>query len=744
MAKFEEDPMDFEMDNVDENVSSSSSRQGSESRQQSVEYGQEGTELNTANGSSFGDEFGDSALPVADLRVRLSNATSYLEKPSFLGLDGAGDTPLETSKAPSQEGGEEAPPVNVSSADVDHRLRSLWNIHDARRIAKDYDGKKEGLDELWKKQFGEKKRPKAYTAETVERGEFLPMTDPEAFMDLLKNPESKSKDELYAVTANVGNALKSWQDEHIAIGELLAKHIEVPKPKTKHPKFLHPHNPVGYEDRKEAMLYGYPHVTEKKKLSRVDLKRGLQDPFQQGGFKATPAQLKRMQPEAEDTNNIDGWDPIVRNEQPLIPAMRPLEQEEPKKPAEPKYETSGVGEMGMEKDKKKGDQTSSGESPRPAKRQTRSHVGKETATVTARATPAETTTAEPAEQAEPAETQTAPPSPPRRGRPPRANPKPRGRPPAANKAANKAAKAQASPKPLPTPPVPAATPHPSSDPGPDPVPAPEKPPRRKRAPRAKKAAAADRSSSSAKPDQPGATDLPTIPEPPVNPDSAEKLDLPSILADNPGLAAIMAEKTEFTSILAEKPHIALILTNMLGLAAKFADKPDLMAIFDDEDYLLLPEDQLIKVTESPNPARTKAMMLHWVGFRKDGRQRKPKRTKAEIEADKAANGENGGSETPKKTPEPKKKPGKPGRPRNSARKSVPPAGQADVIGNQQVVGQGQQNAGQGQQAGGQPAPELAPGTNFGSAHAPSVQASASLGHVTAGQYGQIPPGGNPG
>ncbi|KAK2768396.1 hypothetical protein FQN54_000251 [Arachnomyces sp. PD_36] len=698
-------PVD-EANNMDEDgssPSSSPSRQESESRQPSVEDDQddqEYTEMNTANVSSFGDEHVESPLRVAELRNRLSNAKSRIGRPSFLGFDGTGETPLETSKAPSEYGedepvadGEGEFEAEEHSMDVDRRIKNLWNVHDARKITFDYGGEKEGLDALWKKQFGDRPRPKAYTAEVVPKGEFLPATDPDVFIEMMKNPESKSTEELYALTANVANVLKSWQDEHIAIGELLAKHAK--DTKIKHPKYLRPENPVAWEDKKEAMLYGYPHATEKKK-GMPDLKRGMQDAFLQGGFKATPAQQKRMLEEAGDSNNYDGWEPIIRNKQPLVPAMRSLDQDKPKKAVEIKYETSGVGDMGMKKEDQSTPAETDVESQRPTKRQTRSHVGKETAT------PAEQFKTEPTE---PAETQTAPPSPPRRGRPRTSKARPRGRPSAANKAST----TQASPnKPPPTPIAPASTHHPSSDPGPD---IPEK------------------SSSSTRSKRP----IPASHLPPPHPHLAQP---PSDIHSSDSTASIPPTSTS------NKPPTSTTTATTTTTTTTEQE---------DEDNALLTPAQLKKIAESDNPARTRAMILHWVKFRKDGRQRKPKRTKAEIEADRAANAQNegngggesataSGSTTPKKVTEMKKGPGKPGRPPRSsttgagasASAASASASASGIVGQPDIQPNHQDHLGHGHShAHGHPQ-YAAPGHHPAEHHHPSYAAGApvSSGHAT--------------
>ncbi|WEW58881.1 hypothetical protein PRK78_004349 [Emydomyces testavorans] len=56
-----------------------------------------------------------------------------------------------------------------------------------------------------------------------------------------------------------------------------------------------------------------------------------------------------------------------------------------------------------------------------------------------------------------------------------------------------------------------------------------------------------------------------------------------------------------------------------------------------DDPLLDPKNQM-KIQKSKHPKRTEAMIRHWAKFNSEGRTRNPKRTKAQIEADRAADG----------------------------------------------------------------------------------------------------------
>ncbi|PYH79948.1 hypothetical protein BO82DRAFT_287698 [Aspergillus uvarum CBS 121591] len=61
-----------------------------------------------------------------------------------------------------------------------------------------------------------------------------------------------------------------------------------------------------------------------------------------------------------------------------------------------------------------------------------------------------------------------------------------------------------------------------------------------------------------------------------------------------------------------------------------------------------------KIANSKNPKRTEAMLNHWARFNKEGRVRNPKRSKAQIEADRAAEAARKATEPPKIGPRKKK------------------------------------------------------------------------------------------
>nr|KMM70099.1 hypothetical protein CPAG_06411 [Coccidioides posadasii RMSCC 3488] len=205
---------------------------------------------------------------------------------------------------------------------VDERMLFGWKIHDVRSFTKDYHGEKDDLESMWKKSFDGFDRPKPYETEQAAPGNFLPITDPDIYVDLLKDPNSHSTEELYAITANAAKALEVWQDEYLAVDELSKWATRRVLKKTADPRKTEEFEV--FEDKKEARLYGYKHDSRPSKV-------GLQNPFLQGGFKPTADQMKRMAAAATDPYNVDGWEMVVKDGVEYVPRIRPLPPPEPKR-----------------------------------------------------------------------------------------------------------------------------------------------------------------------------------------------------------------------------------------------------------------------------------------------------------------------------------------------------------------------------------------------------------------------------
>lgn len=202
------------------------------------------------------------------------------------------------------------------SASVEKRLHNFWNIHDVRKFADDYEENTSEISETWTAVFHESKRskkhdapeiierPDPYKRSTVGRGEFLEITPLEDFLSQLRDPELRSSDELHAITENAAYALRIWQDEFLAIDKLQKLATRHQLKITSDPRKLE--RQQVFEDKKEAMLYGYKHDPKEDKV-------GHQNPFVQGGFKPTPAQYRKMvQKTGAHNPNPDGWRTVTK------------------------------------------------------------------------------------------------------------------------------------------------------------------------------------------------------------------------------------------------------------------------------------------------------------------------------------------------------------------------------------------------------------------------------------------------
>jgi hypothetical protein len=224
----------------------------------------------------------------------------------------------------------------VHAINAEKRLMTCWNLHDARKFNPDYDDTTADLEDTWccvfddskpktKKAHGKKPaRPDPYMNSTTDKGEFLKLTPVEEYLDLVNNFESMPTDQLHAAAQNVYHALKTWQDEWMAI-EDLNKRVSNKQKKPSNPRALDP--PEVFQDKREAMLYGYkydPTIHEPKKRevnNETTFKR--QDPFVQGGFRPTAAQLRKMQTEVGKNNpNPDGFKTMTRNGQEYVPKFQ--------------------------------------------------------------------------------------------------------------------------------------------------------------------------------------------------------------------------------------------------------------------------------------------------------------------------------------------------------------------------------------------------------------------------------------
>lgn len=209
---------------------------------------------------------------------------------------------------------------------VDKRLHQFWNIHDPLDFSKDFNDETAEAERTWNHVFQETKRgkkrdasdfpdrPGPYQKVKVGKGEFLEITSLDEFLSQLRNPESRTTDELYAITQNAALALKTWQDEYLAIDKLYKRATRFTSKPTADPR--KPESKDVSEDKKEAALYGYKYDPRADKV-------GNQNPFLQGNFKPTTTQMRKIIAKAGPNNpNPDGWQTINKFGVEYIPKLQ--------------------------------------------------------------------------------------------------------------------------------------------------------------------------------------------------------------------------------------------------------------------------------------------------------------------------------------------------------------------------------------------------------------------------------------
>ncbi|RMZ89578.1 hypothetical protein DV736_g3195, partial [Chaetothyriales sp. CBS 134916] len=185
------------------------------------------------------------------------------------------------------------------------------------------------VDTLWSEAFPDTARPQLYSGDQVDEDGFRPLSEAEAF---LPEASTYSHLQLFAATWNNQIALKAAQDEYMAITHDIDK-IKGTVGTTKDPQASV--DPVDFEERKEAALYGYKYEAPKpclfsagmiggklsEEVSEVEKRdvRLMPDPFSQAGFVPNDRQFKGRLSRAKDKRNPDGWTPIYRDGKALIP-----------------------------------------------------------------------------------------------------------------------------------------------------------------------------------------------------------------------------------------------------------------------------------------------------------------------------------------------------------------------------------------------------------------------------------------
>ncbi|KGO76410.1 hypothetical protein PITC_072920 [Penicillium italicum] len=307
--------------------------------------------------------------------------------------------------------------------DVKKRLDRFWKLHDANKFSPNYDQEAAKCESTWDDAFHDpsktRKRdapepaphPLPYKKAKVDKGQFLEVQVKELdeLVSMLRNPEKHTPEELYALTQTAAFVLKTIQDEYLALDDLYLKahrhkrdeasyqtkrhQMQGHKKKGGAPLANVNEDKLDFEERKEAMLYGYKHNYFPGNTPLVPI-RTQQDPFVQGGFVPTPAQARKMIAKNKESGDLnpDGWAAMKKHgleyhpqmyeprREPLVPKVT-----RKRKAAEVEVPTKTTDAEETQNESADGDETD--EDNHPAKRRTRGRGGK---TVVAESTHSDT------------------------------------------------------------------------------------------------------------------------------------------------------------------------------------------------------------------------------------------------------------------------------------------------------------------------------------------------------------------
>jgi hypothetical protein len=296
--------------------------------------------------------------------------------------------------------------------DVKKRLERFWRVHDANKFSPDYDQEAAKCESTWESTFHDlsktRKRdapepaphPLPYKKAKVEKGQFLEVQTQEIdeLVSMLRNPEKCSPEELYALTQTAAFALKVFQDEYLALDDLYLKahrhKRDEPSYQTKRHQ-LQGHKKKGgaplarvnedkndFEEKKEAMLYGYKHNYFPGNTPLVPI-RTQQDPFVQGGFVPTPAQARKMIAKNKESGDLnpDGWAILKKHGLEYHPRMHeprrePLVPKVTRKRKAAEVEVPAKTTDTEETQNESADADETDDDNHPAKRRTRGRGGK--------------------------------------------------------------------------------------------------------------------------------------------------------------------------------------------------------------------------------------------------------------------------------------------------------------------------------------------------------------------------------
>ncbi|KAJ5824114.1 hypothetical protein N7447_006454 [Penicillium robsamsonii] len=307
--------------------------------------------------------------------------------------------------------------------DVKKRLERFWKVNDANKFSPNYDQEAIKCESTWDNAFRDpsktRKRdapelasnPLPYKKAKVDKGQFLEVQAQELdeLVSMLRSPEKYTPEELYALTQTAAFALKAFQDEYLALDDL---YLKVHRHKRDEPSYqtkrhqIQGHKKKGgaplahvnedkldFEEKKEAMLYGYKHNYFPGNTPLVPI-RTQQDPFVQGGFVPTAAQARKMIAKDKENGNLnpDGWATMKKHgleyhaqmyEPRREPAVPKVTRKRKAAEVEAPIKTTDTEET--QNESVDGDETD--EDNHPAKRRTRGRGGK---TVVAESTHSDT------------------------------------------------------------------------------------------------------------------------------------------------------------------------------------------------------------------------------------------------------------------------------------------------------------------------------------------------------------------
>jgi hypothetical protein len=236
--------------------------------------------------------------------------------------------------------------------DAKERLRRFWNVHDVNLFSSDYEQEASKCGASWDAAFHDptkiRKRnasepanhPLPYKKSRVDKGEFLEVQVEEIdkLVNMLRNPGNYSSEELYALTQTACFAMKTIQDEYLALDDLNLRALRHTRGESSYEtkrNVMQGHKKKGgvplahvnedtqdFAEKKEAMLYGYKHQYFPTNNPFIPI-RTMQDPFVQGGFVPTPAQARKMIAKKKETGepNPDGWATMKRHGLDYVPQV---------------------------------------------------------------------------------------------------------------------------------------------------------------------------------------------------------------------------------------------------------------------------------------------------------------------------------------------------------------------------------------------------------------------------------------